>query len=337
LQRKRYVPERVMKQPPRLSLARLPTPLEPLERLSREYGKRIWVKRDDLTDTAASGNKMRKLEFTIAQALETGANVLVTCGSVQSNHCRATAVMAAKLGLKSHLILRGREPDQADGNLLLDQLVGAQTSFVTAAEYANMGDLFARLSEEYASNGDKAYMIPVGASDEIGLWGYLACCDELKNDFAEQEIRDAAIVSATGSGGTLGGLILGNQIHGLDAEIVAFNVCDDEAYFVQKITGDFERWAKRYEHPLDLKSLPISIIEGYVGPGYGHATSEVFETIRKVAALEGIILDPVYTGKAFNGMLKELNNGRFDHLSDIVFIHTGGIFGLFPQRAEVSG
>ncbi len=323
-----------MKTPPRRSLANLPTPLERLDRLSDEYGIGIWIKRDDLTHTAASGNKIRKLEFSIGQALAEEANVLVTWGGVQSNHCRATAVLAAQLGLKSHLVLRGREPELADGNLLLDQLVGAEITFAKLDEYQDMDGTFAELTRHYESQGDKTYRIPVGASDEIGLWGYINCTLELKADFDTHGITPGAIVSATGSGGTLGGLILGNAIHELDISIIAFNVCDDEAYFNQKIREDFVNWEKRFEG-MDTSKLPINVIDGYVGPGYGKATENVFDTIRKVARMEGIILDPVYTGKAFDAMLQELKQGRFDGMSDLVFIHTGGIFGLFPQRAEL--
>ena len=324
-----------MSQPPRLSLARLPTPLEPLDRLSAGYDTRIWIKRDDLTDTVASGNKIRKLEFSIGQALAEQADVLVTWGGVQSNHCRATAVLAARLGLKSHLVLRGREPREADGNLLIDRLVGAGITFAPPDQYQQMDETYAALESEYAAAGLKTYRIPVGASDEVGLWGYLTGTGELKTDFASADIEPEAIVSATGSGGTLAGLILGHHIHKLDSQVHAFNVCDDEAWFVNKITRDFSAWESRYQMRVNTAELPINVIEGYVGPGYGRATPEVFETINRVARLEGIVLDPVYTGKAFHGMLTELKEGRFRGMKNIVFIHTGGMLGLFPQKHEL--
>jgi D-cysteine desulfhydrase len=327
-----------MIQPPRLSLARLPTPLVPLERLSDALGgPRIWLKRDDLTDTVASGNKLRKLEFTIAQALEEQATVLITCGGMQSNHCRATAVIASQLGLKSHLVLRGREVDPPDGNLLLDRLVGAEIDFATAEEFADLDGRFARIASDYESRGERPFCIPVGASDEIGLWGYIEAAAELASDFDAQGIDPDWVVSAAGSGGTLGGLILGKQIHSLDTEMVAFNVCDDEGYFLEKIRSDFNLWRDRYEAgQIDVSSLPINVIDGYVGPGYGRADAGVFDTIRQVARTEGVILDPVYTGKAFTAMLQEMKpGGRLSGAEDIVFVHTGGIFGLFPQRANL--
>lgn len=329
-----------MRQPPRISLARLPTPLEPLDRLSAELqsagiNTRIWIKRDDLTDTVASGNKIRKLEFSIGQALADDADVLVTWGGVQSNHCRATAQLAARLGLKSHLVLRGREPDEADGNLLIDRLVGANITFAALPDYQRMDETYGELRDTYKKQGLKTYRIPVGASDEIGLWGYIAGAEEMKADFRSLDLQPDAIVSATGSGGTLAGLILGNYLHNLGTDIYAFNVCGDEAYFQKKISEDFAAWQARYDASVQASDVPINVIDGYVGPGYGRATPEAFETINRVAQLEGIVLDPVYTGKAFHGMLAELEHGRFRGMKDIVFVHTGGMLGLFPQKHEL--
>ncbi len=321
---------------PRIELARLPTPLVPLDRLSAEIGgPRIWLKRDDLTDTTASGNKLRKLEFSVAQALAEHATVLITCGGVQSNHCRATAVIAAQLGLKCQLLLRGREREEpADGNLLLDQLVGAEVRYVSLDEWQNLGEVFEETEAAWRDRGEVPFSIPTGASDEIGLWGYINACQELKADFANNGIDPGFMVSATGSGGTLGGLIVGRQLEQLGTQMVAFNVCDDEAYFVEKISSDIAKWQNRYEHDLG-GTPPINVIDGYVGPGYGRADPHVFETIHRVARLEGVIFDPVYTGKAFDGMLTEIGKGRFDGADDIVFLHTGGLFGLFPQRANL--
>ena len=320
-----------MIEPPRLSLAKLPTPLEPMRRISKLCGINIWIKRDDLTDTVASGNKIRKLEFSIAQAMHEDASVLITCGGVQSNHCRATAILASRLGLRAHLVLRGQEPKRVDGNLLIAKLAGASIDFVTPAAFEKRDDILAQLCAEYTEEGEKPFTIPAGATDEIGLWGYIECARELKEDFKQHNISPGALVSATGSGGTLGGLIIGNALFGLDTEVLAFNVCDDADYFVTQITNDFNRWQARYQQPLDLGKLPIQVIDGYVGPGYGRATDEVYATIRNIATMEGIILDPVYTAKAFHAMLQEITAGRFAGMSDIVFIHTGGIFGLFPQ------
>ena len=318
---------------PRIELARLPTPLQPLDRLSEEIGgPRIWIKRDDLTDTIASGNKLRKLEFTVARALSEGADLLITCGGIQSNHCRSTAMVAAKLGLKCHLILRGSAPAEADGNLLLDCILGAGISYVSSESYQDMDKCINDVANKYPELS--AYFIPVGASDETGLWGYIECCAELKEDFARNGIEPQYIVSATGSGGTQGGLIIGSALYDLPSEVVAFNVCDDEDYFRDKITTDFRLWEERYNTPVETSNLSINVIDGYVGPGYARATKPVFDTISRVAQLEGIILDPVYTGKAFEAMLQEIDKGRFSGATDMVFIHTGGVYGNFPQRDQ---
>tara|TARA_R110002073_G_scaffold25378_26_gene84278 strand:+ start:4114 stop:5106 length:993 start_codon:yes stop_codon:yes gene_type:complete len=321
---------------PRISLARLPTPLQPLTRFCEKHGlPPIWIKRDDLTDAAASGNKLRKLEFSVAEALKQGATALITCGGLQSNHCRATAIVAASLGLKCHLLLRGEPTDDHDGNLLLDHLVGADITYMPGRGYnQNLPAEIERVTREYAKNGDQAFVIPIGASDEIGLWGYLAACEELKNDFSECQISPDYIVSATGSGGTAGGLILGNNVFDLGTEVISFNVCDDEAHFINKITEDYIAWQDRYDQPAFALDLPINIVEGYVGPGYGIAGPEIYGTISDLAKTEGIILDPVYTGKAFHGLVTELKQGRLKSNNQIVFIHTGGIFGIFPHRSH---
>ena len=321
---------------PRVSLARLPTPLVPIRRFCRKHDiPTIWMKRDDLTDTAASGNKLRKLEFAVGQALFEGATTLITSGGVQSNHCRATAIIASQLGLKAHLILRGSPVAVADGNLLLDEIVGANITFATAGEFQFLDELTERIANKYRQQNERPYVIPVGASDEVGLWGYIEASRELKQDFEDAAIEPGDIVSAAGSGGTAGGLIIGRHLHRLKAEVFSFNVCDDEQYFIEKISGDFKVWQKRYGVEIAADDVPINIVDGYVGPGYGRADPPVFDTIRDLARTEGIILDPVYTGKAFHGLLSEINRGNFRDTDDIVFIHTGGIFGLFPQKQHL--
>jgi D-cysteine desulfhydrase len=323
--------------PPRISLARLPTPFQLLERVSETYGHghRIWIKRDDLTDAAISGNKLRKLEFVAAAAREAGCDTLITCGGVQSNHCRATALVGARLGLRVHLILRGDAPDDIDGNLLLDHLAGARVSHYPHHRYVQaLPELFETWSAHYAAAGSQAMCIPTGASDGIGLWGYLAAAEEISADMAGAGIGEAHWVCATGSGGTQAGLTLGAAIFELPVQVWGFNVCDDESWFLNKVAEDVADWQRRYPQAFDIPAIEPRVVDGYVGPGYGQATPEVFETIAETARLEGIVLDPVYTGKAFHGMLREIEKGRFSDTRDIIFVHTGGIFGLFPQRGQ---
>ncbi len=323
--------------PPRIPLARLPTPLQPLERLSAALGgrHRLWVKRDDLTDAAISGNKLRKLEFVTAAAREQGCDTLITCGGVQSNHCRATALVGARLGFKVHLILRGEAPAELDGNLLLDHLAGASVSHYGHRQYvAELPALFQHWCDHYAEQGQKALCVPTGASDGLGLWGYLAASRELAADMEAAQLESAHWVCATGSGGTQAGLTLGTALDDLPVDVWGFNVCDDEAWFLNKVAEDIADWQARFPQAMPVPAYQARVVDGYVGPGYGRAGRDVFETIGWLARLEGLVLDPVYTGKAFHGMLQEIGSGRFDDRRDIIFVHTGGIFGLFPQRDQ---
>ena len=296
---------------------------------------RLWVKRDDLTDAAISGNKLRKLEFVAAAARQSGCDTLITCGGVQSNHCRATALVGARLGLRVHLILRGEAPEEADGNLLLDHLAGARISHYSHAKYvAKLDNLFDQWRDHYAAEGSKALCIPTGASDGIGIWGYIRAAEELLADMAAQEIPSAHWLCATGSGGTQAGLTLGAALCEAPVRVWGVNVCDDADWFMKKVAQDISDCQRRYPALIEPPAADARVIEGYVGPGYGRAEPEVFDTIARVARTEGIVLDPVYTGKAFHGLLAEIEKGRFGESGDIIFIHTGGLFGLFPQRRE---
>jgi D-cysteine desulfhydrase len=322
--------------PERLSLARLPTPVTELQKFSQQLdGVRLWVKRDELTGTEVSGNKIRKLEFSIAEAMRQSCDTLITCGGLQSNHCRTTAILGVRLGLKVHLILRGEKPETADGNLLLDYLSGAEITYLPQRDWSQHQSLAKSIQQQYAEAGHKALFIPTGASDEIGLWGYIAACEELKQDFQSLQMEPDYIVLATGSGGTQGGLVVGAELFDMGSKVVAFNVCDDAAYFERKIKHDVSLWMQRYNQIIDLEKLEITTVEGYVGPGYGLAGPEVFSTISELAASEGIFLDPVYTAKAFHGMVTELRKGEAGALPgarNVLFIHTGGLFGVFPQQ-----
>jgi D-cysteine desulfhydrase len=324
--------------PRRVELARTPTPLQYLERASARWGRghRLWIKRDDLTGCTLSGNKVRKLEFITAHAIDSGYDTLITCGGVQSNHCRAAALAGAQLGLGVHLLLRGEEPAERDGNLLLDHLAGARVNCYPPRQYfQEIDDLFRHWQAHYAAQGRRALAIPTGGSDGLGVWGYIAASEELAADFALAGIERAHIVTATGSGGTQAGLTLGVALHELPATVWGINVCDDEQYFLHKIAADSADWRARYPAVPEVAAEP-RVIDGHVGEGYGKASGEVFALIAELGRLEGLVLDPVYTGKAFCGLVAEIDAGRFEGCRDIVFVHTGGIFGLFPQRTGFS-
>lgn len=319
--------------PRRVELACRPTPLQYLARASERWGRghRLWVKRDDLTGCLLSGNKVRKLEFIAAHAIDNGYDTLVTCGGLQSNHCRATAFVGAQLGLAVHLLLRGEAPDRSEGNYLLDQLAGARISCYPKRQYIEqLPQLFADWQAHYTTAGRKALAIPTGGSDGLGAWGYIAACEELESDLREAGIERAHLVTASGSGGTQAGLTIGAELRGLPLTVWGINVCDDEQYFLDKVAADAADWQARFPGLPAVHPAP-RVLDGYVGAGYGIASPEVFALIAELAALEGLLLDPVYTGKAFLGMTRELAAGRFDDCRDIVFLHTGGVFGVFPQ------
>lgn len=317
--------------PDKLSLANIPTPIEPLDRLSESLGCKLWVKRDDLTGSATTGNKVRKLEYTLARARQKGADVLITCGGIQSNHCRATAILGAKLGFKVHLLLRGERPASYQGNLFLDHLAGAEISYFSPKYYnARQDFIVSEILEEYQSKGRKPYFITTGASDGTGVWGYIEAAKEISE---QTEVTFDHIVSATGSGGTQAGLTLGAHLYMPDTQVTGIAVCDDESYFNQKVRDDIGLWNDLYQQPVDIDALSIRVSDEYIGPGYARANTEIFECIELVARKEGLILDPVYTGKAFFGMLSEIEAGNMPG-DNILFVHTGGIFGLLAQNQQ---
>ena len=324
-----------MNYPPRLNLANLPTPIEKLERISSQWGGyEIFVKRDDKTGLAMSGNKIRKLEFVIAEAQKQGANLLITCGGIQSNHARATAVAARKLGMESWLVLRGQEGSKIEGNLFLDLLVGAKIKYITPEEYRDeVNEIMSDLADELRREGYRPYVIPEGASDEIGAMGYFAATEEIAAQLTQMKLSIDYLVCAVGSGGTYAGLLLGQKYYKQDYEVVGFNVCDDAEFFINKINKISKKAIKRFDMPVSVVASDIKIIDGYVGEGYALSRPAEIELIKSVAATEGLILDPVYTGKAMFGLRDQILNGnQFDKNSRILFLHSGGLFGLFPKQ-----
>lgn len=320
--------------PEKLNIANLPTKIQKLERLTKELqGPNIFIKRDDETGSEISGNKIRKLEFSVKEALNQGCNLLITCGGIQSNHCRATAAIAAKLGLKSSLVLRGSEATDIDGNLFLNKLLGADIKFITAEDYKhNRMLIMENLKTEYEKQGFKPYIIPEGASNGIGTFGYFNAMEEILNQEKDMNIRFDKIIVAVGSGGTHAGLLLSKKILGFNGEIYGINVCDNEDYFKNRILNILDESINYLNMDLTFNLDEVHIIDGYVGRGYALSTPETLSFILHIAQLEGLILDPVYTGKAMYGLAEEIKKGTFKKDENILFIHTGGLFGLFPQR-----
>jgi D-cysteine desulfhydrase len=323
----------MIKIPERISLANLPTPIEKLNRLSNVLGgPEIFIKRDDQTGTELSGNKVRKLEYSLKEALDEGCDYLITCGGIQSNHCRATAAAAVKLGMKSCLVLRGEDTDQPEGNLLIDRLLGADIVFITAEEYINKrAEIMEGIKKELSKKGFKPYIIPEGASNGIGGFGYYTAMEEIIEQERNLGISFDCIVLAVGSGGTYSGLWLANKLHNHSADIYGINVGGDAEYFKARIPEILKDSMKYMGINMPVPTEEINIIDGYVGRGYALSRPEELRFIRDLSRLEGIILDPVYTGKAMYGLTEEIKKGTFNKYKNILFIHTGGLFGLFPK------
>jgi D-cysteine desulfhydrase len=330
--------------PPSVRLANLPTPVERVRPLP-EFPDlpNVYVKRDDLTGVALSGNKVRKLEFCMAEAAGQGARAVITCGGVQSNHARATAVAAARLGLRPLLVLRGAEPPGSDGNIFLDRLAGAEIRFITQEEWKNVERIMASIACERAAAGEKTYVIPEGASYPPGVFGYIKAAQEIAAAEKALGIEFDSIVTAVGSGGTSAGLAFGKRIFGLRASMLGINVLDTPAYFADRIAaiseGFVEKYEKRYRGAAWFKPIgagEVEIAGGYEGPAYAVPTDEGLELIRAFARRLGLFLDPAYTCKGMLGIIGEAARGRWRKSDNVLFIHTGGIFSLFPWREELA-
>ena len=323
----------------RVSLGHFPTPLEHLPRLSEHLGgPQIWVKRDDCTGLATGGNKTRKLEFSMADALEQGADTIVTVGAVQSNHVRQTAAAACKLGLACEVLLEHRvvdpsEPYANSGNVFLDRIFGANLrEYPAGTDFDAAMDAVAR---EIKARGGKPYIIPGGASNTIGALGYVNCAIELLEQAEELGLRIDHLVTATGSAGTQAGLIVGLRAIGSDMSLPGIGVNaaqdaqEDKVYKLACETADF------IGKPGIVAREDVIANCNYVGAGYGIPTEGMNEAILMLARLEGLLFDPVYSGKGLAGMIDLIRNSHFDAADNIVFLHTGGSAALFAYTDQL--
>jgi len=318
------------KYPERVSLGFFPTPIERLDRLSKFLGgPEIWIKRDDQTGLATGGNKTRKLEFLVADAQARGADHLVTLGAPQSNHARQTAAAAARLGLGCSLLLRGQEPQAVTGNLLLDQLLGA---FVYWCEEDCIVEL-ERVMSDLRVAGRNPYLIPYGGSNVLGATGYVLAMGELMNQLAESRLNVDFIVFASSSGGTQAGLVLGARVYDFRGAVLGISV-DNPAEALQTQVAALAT-ATATHLGLGTLSLAdqVNVNDDYVGEGYARIGENEREAIKLMAQLEGILLDPVYTGRAFGGLIDLIRWGAFTRSQRILFWHTGGIAAL-PAFAD---
>jgi len=312
----------------RVPLAALPTPVEELPRLSRELGgPRLLVKRDDQTGLATGGNKTRKLEFLIADALAHSADMIITAGAAQSNHCRQTAAAAARVGLACSLVLGGEPPPTPTGNLLLDQLLGAQIHW--AGPYRR-GERLEEIADQARAAGHRPYLIPYGGSNALGAVGYVAAMLELNQQLPQ--LRVDRIVFASSSGGTQAGLVVGARAVGYAGQIVGIRIdkgeAGDEPYPVH-LARLANNTAERVHVKGSFTPDEFVVNEGYLGGGYGVVGELEREAIYLAARLEGLVLDPVYTGRAMGGLIDMIRRGIISPRETVLFWHTGGMPALF--------
>jgi len=314
---------------PRLRLAFLPTPLMKAERLTRELGgPTLWLKRDDLTGLAFGGNKIRKLEFIMADALAKGATHVLTIGGAQSNHAMQTAAVARRLGVAPVLVLgKPRRPGLC-GNLLLDKILGADVRFATEYGAEALKKAMAVEAEKLRAEGHKPYCIPLGGSGALGVVGYALAAKELAEQAHALGMKIDRVYAAFGSGGTHAGLALGKKIFGLDFEVVAVNVGavrGDGAALIAEIANE----GADLLGAAHVSAGDVTVVNDYVGEGYAIPSPEGIAAIKQVAQAEGIFLDPVYTGKAMAGLIGDIRSGKIGKNGNVVFLHTGGGPGLF--------
>lgn len=314
---------------PRVTLAHEPTPLEALGGLRQQLGgPRIWVKRDDCTGLAGGGNKTRKLEYLIAEAETEGADAVVTFGALQSNHARQTAAACARRGLACDLILTPAVPREADGyltggNLLLDHLLGARIHRLQPGQAP--ATVLKTVLAEHAAAGRRGYVIPTGGSNATGALGYVRAARELAGQCRARGIYPTAVVHATSTGGTQAGLLAGFRLEGLSTRVIGINVYNEDsaalASHIQTLTAQV---LSRLAPGIAPAAEGVEVVDGFLGEGYGMPTAAMTEAVSLMARREGLLLDPVYSGKAMAGLLAMLERGAFIDDDDLIFLHTGG-------------
>ncbi|MBI3242987.1 MAG: D-cysteine desulfhydrase family protein [Chloroflexi bacterium] len=321
-----------MKLPHHLSFAHLPTPLEPLPRLSaRLGGAEIWIKRDDQTGLAGGGNKTRKLEYLLAEAQQLKARTIITGGAPQSNHCRQTAAAAARCGFRCILVLRGDPPAQATGNILLDQLLGAE---IVWSHNESREAVMQATCEKEKATGNDPYLIPIGGSNQIGAASYAAAVQELA-DQLRGESGFSRFCFASSSGGTHAGLTVGAKAVMPQTEVLGFSVDEPLDVLKTNVAKLATETASLLELPFSFTPADISANADYIGAGYAMMGQRERETIRLLAKLEGILVDPVYTGKAFGGMLDLIRKSVIGKDERVLFWHTGGGPALFAYADQL--
>lgn len=321
---------------PRVRLAHLPTPLEPMPRLTKHFGgPTLYVKRDDCTGLATGGNKTRKLEFLMAEALREGADTILTQGAVQSNHCRQTAAAAARLGMKCFLLFENRVTDADDaylnsGNVLLDRIYGASILEYDAG--TDMNAALAEVADKVRSEGGAPYIIPGGGSNKVGALGYANCALELVAQANDMDVKIDHIIHATGSAGTQAGLVAGLKVINAGIPVLGIGVNAPQDIQETRVFNLAEETADYLGVPGGVARADIVANCNYIGEGYGIPTQGMLDAVHLAAHMEGLLFDPVYSGKGLDGLFDLITKGHFGKSDTLVFIHTGGAAGLFGYQ-----
>ena len=319
---------------PRFKLTTLPTPLEEVKALSKELGIKLFIKRDDVMELALGGNKVRKLEFILGDALSKGSDVLITRGAFHSNHARLTAAAARKAGLEAYIVLTPPGTPNLQGNVLLDALLDAR--IFLADSYQEADELMEKLAKDLKDQGRKPYIIPGGGASPIGVLGYATAALEILQQLSERGIRPRYMVHATGSGGTQAGLILGLKLLGADdVEVVGISISRSAKEVQERVAKLVNECANLLNIDLRIEPEEVVVTDAYVGGGYGVVSREVVKTMKYVAQHEALLLDPVYTGKAMWGLIDLARKNYFKAEGSIVFIHTGGTPIIFQLSSKI--
>ncbi len=329
-----------MKQNPRVQLAQLPTPIEPLEKITALLGgARLLIKRDDQTGLALGGNKTRKLEYLIADALARNADVILTAGAAQSNHCRQTAAAATKFGLRCMLVVGGSKPDIPNGNLLLDSMLGAEIHWT---DRDRRGEMMEEIATRLQREGHRPYIIPIGGSNGIGAQGYVSAAREAVDQLAAMGEHVGTMVVASSSGGTQAGLALGAKLAGYEGRILGISIDKGDRgpdRYEVELAGIANAAAEVMGVSARMAPEEFSVEYGYLGEGYGIVGSLEREALSLLAKQEAIILDPVYTGRAFGALLDMMRRGAFRNDGSggsVLFWHTGGAAACFAYAKDIA-
>jgi L-cysteate sulfo-lyase len=328
---------------PKVRLGHLPTPLEPMDRLSEILGgPRLWVKRDDCTGLSSGGNKTRKLEFLMADAQSKGADTIITQGATQSNHARQTTAAAAKLGMECHILLEDRTGSNdhsyiLNGNVLLDRLHGASVSKRSGG--TDMNAEMQDFADSLIEKGKNPYIIPGGGSNAIGALGYVNCARELTEQASEIGLKVDALVHATGSAGTQAGLVAGLAAIQSDIHLLGIGVRAPKDKQEQMVFDLAQKTADHLDTGIKIERDKVRAICDYVGAGYGLPTDGMIKAVKLLAQSEGLLFDPVYSGKGLDGLIDQIKKGYFAGMDNVVFLHTGGSAALFgyPETFELPG